>query len=164
MSDLPRGLKIATVWLLIGLGLFLAVQAFQAQQQRARFQIDGTQLRIARASDGHYHWPATLNGHAVDFLIDTGATTSALPEALARQLDLPIEGRVASQTAGGPVSGTVVRAHLALQGGVRVERMRIVALPALASPLLGMDVLGKLSWRQAGGELIIDMSRSNTSD
>ncbi len=158
MNDLPRGLKIVTVWLLIGTGLFLAVQAFQAQRQRARFEVDGTQLRIARAADGHYHWPARVNGHAVDFLIDTGATTSALPAALAQRLDLPMEGRVASQTAGGAVSGTVVRADLELQGGVRIERMRIVALPALASPLLGMDVLGKLSWRQAGGELVIDMA------
>jgi aspartyl protease family protein len=160
MNEFPRGLKIATVWLLIGVGLFLAVQAFQSQQQRASFEVSGTQLRIARAADGHYHWPARINGHAIDFLIDTGATTSALPASLARRLDLPTVGKVASQTAGGAVTGTVVRADLELQGGVRIERMRIVALPALASPLLGMDVLGKLSWRQAGGELVIDMAEA----
>jgi len=160
MNELPRSLKVVTVWSLIGVALFLAVQAFQAQQQRSRFEVSGTQLRIQRAPDGHYHWPATVNGHAVDFLIDTGATTSAMPLALARQLDLPVEGRVGSQTAGGPVSGHVVRADLVLQGGVSIRRMRIVALPALNSPLLGMDVLGKLQWRQSDGALNIDLAGS----
>jgi aspartyl protease family protein len=50
-----------------------------------------------------------------------------------------------------------VRADLELQGGVRIERLRIVALPALGSPLLGMDVLGKLHWRQSDGLLSIDL-------
>ncbi len=157
MNELPRSLKVVTVWLLVGLGLFLAVQAYQAQQRRSSFEISGTQLRIQRGPDGHYHWPATVNGQAVDFLIDTGATTSALPQALARHLGLPVEGQVGSMTAGGRVSGEVVRAELVLQGGVRVQRMRIVALPALASPLLGMDVLGKLQWRQSDGVLSIDL-------
>jgi aspartyl protease family protein len=161
MNELPRSLKVVTVWSLIGVVLFLAVQALQSQQERGRFEVSGTQLRILRGPDGHYHWPATLNGHAVDFLIDTGATTSAMPQALARQLELPVEGRVGSQTAGGPVSGQVVRADLALQGGVRVQSMRIVALPALASPLLGMDVLGKLQWRQSDGVLSIDVAGSS---
>ncbi len=94
---------------------------------------------------------------AVDFLVDTGATRSALPASLARELDLPVEGRVQSQTAGGMVEGQVVRADLALRGGVRVDRMRIVALPALEAPLLGMDVLGKLQWRQSDGVLLIEL-------
>ena len=38
--------------------------------------------------------------------------------------------------------------------------MRIVALPALGSPLLGMDVLGKLQWRQSDGVLSIDLAGS----
>jgi aspartyl protease family protein len=40
---------------------------------------------------------------------------------------------------------------------VRAERLRIAALPALTSPLLGMDVLGKLHWRQSDGVLHIDL-------
>jgi aspartyl protease family protein len=159
MKELPRGLKVVTVWLLVGLVLFLAVQAFLAQQRSTRFEAKGDLVQIRRAADGHYHWPATVNGQAVDFLIDTGATRSALPLSLARGLNLPVEGAVRSQTAGGEVEGQVVRADLMLQGGVRVERLRIVALPALGKPLLGMDVLGKLHWQQSDGMLSIDLSQ-----
>jgi aspartyl protease family protein len=158
VTELPRGLKVVTVWLLAGVALFLAVQAYLWQQRSTRFEAVGDRVQIRRAADGHYHWPATVNGQAVDFLIDTGATRSALPAALARKLNLPAEGPVRSQTAGGAVEGQVVRADLVLQGGVRVDRLRIVALPALGAPLLGMDVLGKLHWRQSDGVLSIDLS------
>jgi aspartyl protease family protein len=157
MNELPRSLKVVTVWLLLGLALFLAVQAFLARQESTRWQTDGTEVQIRRAADGHYHWPARVNGQAVDFLVDTGATRSALPAALAQRLGLPAEGRVRSMTAGGPAEGQVVRADLELQGGVHIERLRIVALPDLGAPLLGMDVLGKLHWSQSDGVLRIDL-------
>jgi aspartyl protease family protein len=157
MKELPAGLKMATVWLLAAVALFLGVQAFLAQQRSTRFEIQGDGVQIRRAADGHYHWPATVNGREVDFLVDTGATRSALPASLAHELNLPVEGRVQSQTAGGSVEGQVVRADLVLRGGVRIERLRIVALPALGAPLLGMDVLGKLHWRQSDGVLGIDL-------
>jgi aspartyl protease family protein len=157
MKELPSGLKVATAWLLAGLAVFLGVQAFLSQQRSTRFESSGDQVQIRRGADGHYHWPGTVNGHAVDFLVDTGATRSALPSPLAQRLRLPVEGRMQSQTAGGTVEGQVVLADLELQGGVRVERLRIAALPALGSPLLGMDVLGKLHWRQSDGVLHIDL-------
>jgi aspartyl protease family protein len=161
MNELPRSLKVVTVWLLVGVALFLAVQALLSQQQRTRFAASGSEVTIRRGPDGHYHWPATVNGQAVDFLVDTGATRSALPAELARRLQLPVEGQARSQTAGGTVHGDIVRADLELQGGVRIQRLRIVALPALQAPLLGMDVLGKLQWRQADGELIFDLRTSD---
>lgn len=161
MNELPRSLKVVTVWLLAGLAVFLGVQALLAQQRSTRFEVQGELVQIRRAADGHYHWPANVNGVSVDFLIDTGATRSALPMGLARQLKLPSEGTVRSQTAGGTAHGEVVRADLVLQGGVRVERLRIVALPALGSPLLGMDVLGKLAWKQSDGVLSIDLRQGS---
>jgi aspartyl protease family protein len=67
-------------------------------------------------------------------------------------------GNVRSNTAGGVVDGQLVRADLELQGGVRVQRLAIVALPQLNdSPLLGMDVLGKLRWQQRDAVLRIEL-------
>jgi aspartyl protease family protein len=155
MKDLPAWLKHGTVWLLLGLGLFLGVQAWQAQGKAARFVLAGGSLEIQRSGDGHYHWPGALAGpggrQQLEFLIDTGATSTAIPLELARALQLPIVGTVQSNTAGGVVQGQLVVADLMLDGGVSVQRLRLTALPELGAPLLGMDVLGRLRWEQGQG-------------
>ncbi|GAB4568043.1 MAG: retroviral-like aspartic protease family protein [Rhizobacter sp.] len=157
MNEFPRTLKIATVWLLLGVGVFLGIRSWEHNQQQSRFQASGGVIEIRRGPDGHYHWPGSINGLDVDFLIDTGATGTAMSQAMARELGLQAVGRVQSNTAGGVVTGEVVRADVVLQGGVRVERLAITALAGLSDrPLLGMDVLGKLHWRQRDGLLTID--------
>ena len=158
MSDeLPRSLKFVTVWLLLGTLVFLGFQWQQREAKRATFSAEGGVIEIRRAADGHYHWAGKLNGRPVEFLIDTGASGVAIPVELARGLGLAAEGTVRSSTAGGEVVGQVMRADLELDGGVRAERLRIVALPQLGRPLLGMDVLGRLRWQQQNGALRIDL-------
>ena len=122
MTEFPRTLKHITLWLLLGTGVFLAVQAWQAQAQKSRFSSQGGVIELRRAADGHFHWPGRVNGVPVDFLVDTGATRTALPEALARAAGLVAEGRVQSATAGGVVTGWVGRADLQLQGGVDTDK------------------------------------------
>ena len=164
MKDIPPWLKHGTVWLLLGLGLFLGVQAWQSQQKATRFVLTGGDLEIRRAGDGHYHWPGEISGpggkQAVEFLVDTGATSTAIPLALARSLALPQVGAVQSNTAGGVVQGQLVLADLVLDGGVRVQRLRLTALPELSAPLLGMDVLGHLRWEQRQGVLKFQLPTS----
>lgn len=157
MNELPQWIKHATIWSLLALTLFLGVQAWQDRQQATRFVVAGGVLEIARAGDGHYHWPGRLDGRPVEFLVDTGATRTAIPQRLAQQLGLQTVGSTRSATAGGVVTGTVVVGDLELDGGVRVERLRMVALPDLAAPLLGMDVLGRLRWTQDRGRLRIEL-------
>jgi aspartyl protease family protein len=157
MSELPPWLKHATVWLLLAAGLFLGVQAWQKQQQASRFSVEGGVLEIRRAGDGHYHWPGKVSGREVEFLVDTGATGTAIPAALARALGLPVVGRVTSNTAGGVVQADVVMGDVVLDGGVRAERLRMAALPELSAPLLGMDVLGRLRWQQNAGVLRFEL-------
>jgi aspartyl protease family protein len=157
--ELPRTWKVITLWLLVAVVLFLAVQWWQREQQQSRFSTAGGVVQLRRGADGHYHWPGRLNGRAVDFLVDTGATGSAMSSALARELGLAALGTVQSNTAGGLARGELVMADLELQGGVRVERMRLVALPGLGGqPLLGMDVLGRLRWQQVDGVLRIELA------
>jgi aspartyl protease family protein len=156
-DELPRSLKFATVWLLLGTVVFLGLQWQQREAKKATFSAVGDVVEIRRADDGHYHWAGKLNGQPVEFLVDTGASGVAIPAELATRLGLESEGTVRSSTAGGDVVGQVVRADLELDGGVRAERLRIVALPRLASPLLGMDVLGRLHWQQRDGALRIDL-------
>ena len=156
-SDLPRTFKITTVWLLIGLTLFLGIQWWQHRAQQLRFTVADGVIEIRRGPDGHYHWPGFIEGRAVDFLVDTGATGTAIPASLARELRLEAIGTVQSSTAGGVVTGEVMRADIELRGGVRAQRLRVVALAGLDDrPLLGMDVLGRLRWTQVDGVLRIE--------
>ena len=153
MSELPRALKPITLWLLLGTAVFLAVQAWQAQQRQPRISVDAGRITLQRAADGHFHWPGQVNGVAVLFLVDTGASRTALPLALATRVGLRDEGRVQSATAGGMVQGSLARADVQLQGGVSAQRLLVTVLPDLASPLLGMDVLSRLHFSQANGVL-----------
>ena len=155
--DLPRGFKVVTVWLLLAAAVFVGIQWWLHRAEQTRFQANGAVVEIRRSPDGHYHWPGRINGREVDFLIDTGATGTAIPAALARELKLAPLGEVQSNTAGGVVTGQIVRADIELRGGVSVQRLPVVALPQLGeSPLLGMDVLGKLRWQQRDAVLRIE--------
>jgi aspartyl protease family protein len=158
---MSRSWKLITVWLLIATALFLAVQAMQHRAERSRFSFDAASGRIElkRAPDGHFHWPGRVNGVAVDFLVDTGATSTALPLSLAQQAGLTLDGSVRSSTAGGVVEGRVARADVSLQGGVTVERLRVAVLPRLDAPLLGMDVISKLRLSQRDGVLTLETPR-----
>lgn len=155
--EFPRTLKIATVWMVIGLAVFLGFRTLEHRQAQTRFSAEAGVIEIRRGPDGHYHWPGSINGLAVDFLIDTGATGTAMSQAMARELGLQAVRQVQSHTAAGVVTGELVRADLELRGGVRVERLAITALAGLSErPLLGMDVLSRLRWHQRDGVLTID--------
>lgn len=161
MNEFPRTLKIATVWGVIGVAVFLGFSALEHRQSQSRFQVSGSgTIELRRGPDGHYHWPGSINGEPVDFLVDTGASTTAMSQSLARKLGLEPLRQVRSETAGGVVTGELVRADLVLQGGVRVDKAWVTALSGLGErPLLGMDVLGKLHWQQRDGVLSIDKKK-----
>lgn len=159
---LPRSFKLVTVWLLLGTVLFVGVQWMMAQSQRTRFAFDGTAIELTRGPDGHYHWPGRVNGVAVDFLVDTGATRTALPQAVAQRAGVAIHGSQRSDTAGGEVRAEVGTAQVALDGGVTAERLTVAVLPALRTPLLGMDVLGRLRLTHSGGVLRIETARGGS--
>ncbi|MCV2368014.1 retropepsin-like aspartic protease family protein [Roseateles oligotrophus] len=158
-KELPQGLKLLTIWLLILLVVFMGFKAWEHQRAQSLVSIDGGAIVLKRGPDGHFHWPGEVNGLAVDFLVDTGATSTALPQALAERAGLVAEASVSSQTAAGVTRGYRARANIALRGGVQAERLAVTVLPALGAPLLGMDILAKLDFKQQDGTLHIRADR-----
>ncbi len=160
-GELSRTFKLTTLWLVLGALVFVAVQAVLAERERTRFSVEAQSgvIELRRSADGHFHWPGSVNGIAVDFLVDTGASTTALPQRLAQRAGLPDEGRLQASTAGGSVVGMRSRADVALQGGVRAERLRVAVLPQLDAPLLGMDVLSRMRFSQGDGVLRFEPAR-----
>ena len=69
MTEFPRTLKHITLWLVLGTLVFLAVQAWQRQQQQSQFSSQGGVIELRRAPDGHFHWPGRVNGVAVPYRI-----------------------------------------------------------------------------------------------
>jgi aspartyl protease family protein len=155
-KELPHTFKLLTIWLILGVMVFLGFKAYERQQQQQRFSLSGQTIVLQRSADGHFHWPGEVNGVAVDFLIDTGATGTALPASVAQQAGLTAERTVTSNTAGGQAQGFLARADIALRGGVRAERLPVTVLPRLDAPLLGMDVLSRLKFSQQDGSLRIE--------
>lgn len=154
-QDLPHFLKLLTIWLLVTLGLFLGIRAWEHQREASRFQLAGQTVVLTRSPDGHFHWPGRVGDLDVDFLVDTGATATALPQALAERAGLQPLGELRTQTAGGAARGYAARADIELRGGVKADRLVVTVLPDLQAPLLGMDVLGRLHFSQKPGELRI---------
>lgn len=155
-SDLPHTLKLMTIWLLVGLMIFLGFKYWERERETSRFKLAGEVIVLTRAGDGHFHWPGRVGGIEVDFLVDTGASATALPQALAERAGLKPLGTVQTHTAGGAASGFVARADVVLAGGVRADKLAVMVLPNLSAPLLGMDVLGRLHFSQKPGELRIE--------
>src|SRR5690606_19425323 len=119
------------------------------------------QLSIAKGQGGHYWVAGSINGHPVQFLVDTGATSVAINENQARRLgiDYRVKGK---QVVVGTASGTAKawRVHL---NSVKVGAINVMGVEAVvvegSSPteaLLGMSFLGRVSWREDQGLLRLE--------
>jgi clan AA aspartic protease len=62
---------------------------------------------------------------SVDAMVDTGATFTVVPRALATELNLPIAGSRSVRTATGPVSLPMARAMIQIDGEREINRVLI---------------------------------------
>lgn len=116
---------------------------------------------IARSNDGHYWTPGTVKGQTVQFLVDTGATSIAMNEGLARRLglDFRVNGTpMVVNTASGVARGWRVNLPTVKVGGIEVVGVEAVVLEGEAptEPLLGMSFLNRVRWREEQGVLLVE--------
>jgi len=115
------------------------------------------QVVLRQNPAGHYVATGTINGEPVVFMLDTGATTVSLPQALARRLGLPLRPGGLSKTANGMVQTWTTRLDSLSLGGLTAVNLRATVLPNFPGDqvLLGMDFLKRFELIQRGGELTI---------
>ncbi|WP_349359351.1 TIGR02281 family clan AA aspartic protease [Stappia sp.] len=106
-------------------------------------------LVLKAAGNGHYEVSAHINGRPVRSLIDTGASTVALPLEVARQAGIApraTDYTMRVNTANGVVMGAPVRLRELRLGSIRLTNVEALVLPqgALAIPLIGMSALNRL--------------------
>lgn len=110
---------------------------------------DGQAASVAKSSDGHYWAQGQVNGQAVKFLVDTGATAVALTADDARRLGIDPKALTYGyqvMTASGQARAAEVRLASVSVAGARVNDVdALVIEKGLPASLLGMSYLGRLS-------------------
>ncbi len=112
-------------------------------------------LRRNRA--GHYFAPGQINGQPVRFLLDTGATHTAVPAHLAQGLGLQPGAPSTVSTANGSVVVRATRIDVLDIGPFRFARAPAFLNPGMRDDdvLLGMSVLKHLEFSQRGDVLVL---------
>lgn len=182
-TNLGQTLKYSAIWLGIGVGL-VGVYSYRAELSAFGARISG-ELRpdlattppeeaasgasgrvrlggaaaIRKADDGHFWAEATVNGSAVRFMVDTGASTVALTAIDARRAGVQEEGlkfNIPVNTANGQTYAAAITLKRVSIGNVVLEDVDgMVLREGLSSSLLGMSYLGRLSKVEVTQETMI---------
>lgn len=168
MSTQPPGKRAGRVLLVLawGAGLFLATRFFGAWEQRqenpnaivSSQQGDGfIEVQLQGNALGHFVATGQINGQAVQFMLDTGATDVAIPSAVAERLGLARGVPVTVSTANGRSEGYRTRLDSVRLGAIELRDIRALVAPGLDGEqvLLGMSALKKLEFTQRGGTMLL---------
>lgn len=165
-----QGIRYAAAWVGIFGVILLGVSQrdalgslwdrIAAEIDPARGIVSGGTVRVPMSDDGHFWVRGTVNGVATRFLIDSGATTTALSAATAAAAGIAGEPATSTQidTANGPVQAvrTIVD-HLEV-GPIERDRFAVVTAAAFGDQdVLGMNFLSSLhSWSVHGRWLVLE--------
>ncbi|MFN0044839.1 MAG: TIGR02281 family clan AA aspartic protease [Sphingorhabdus sp.] len=163
--------KMALAWVAIFFALFAIFSfrtEFQTIWERVKSDFAGTSnqsvnaqtIEIKRRDDGHYWLQLEVNGKAVPFLIDSGATTTAINEntAIETSIDVDRSGYpVIISTANGRVTAKRGTIQTILIGPHRIEKHPVVVSESFGDTnVLGMNFLdGMKSWKVEGNVMTL---------
>ncbi len=164
----PAGKRAGKVLMIVAwaAALFLATRFFGQWEERQRnpnTQVqsehgDGfIEVRLLGNGQGHFVLDGTINGQVVHFMLDTGATDVAIPEALAAELELVRGSTVILSTANGRTEGYRTRLDSLQLGDIHLQGVRALVVPGLdgQTVLLGMSALKQLEFTQRGGTMLL---------
>ena len=150
-QSVGKSLQMALVWGMIFLGcmavygLWGDISRDYGRNSLPITQQDGT-IALPRAPDGHYYVTAEVNGAAIDFLVDTGASDIVLSRADAARIGFDLEKLAflgSARTANGIVPIAYSRLKT-IQLGPYLDQGVSVAINGgeMEKSLLGMSYLG----------------------
>ena len=151
---------------------FGGVTVVSVEKDRATVEVDGKRRLLVRGqtytsgaasgaqsvtlsagAGGHYMAEGQINGGAVRFLVDTGASAVALPAAEASRLRIDYRKgrRGMAQTAGGPADAYIVTLDSIRVGGIELQNVECMVIErGLDIALLGNTFLNRMEIRQDG--------------
>jgi aspartyl protease family protein len=116
------------------------------------------QSAVLAASGGHFHADGQVNGGYVRFMVDTGASTIALPAQDADRLGIDYRKgrRGVTQTANGPAPAYAVTLDSVKVGDIELHAVDAIVLEGgLNVALLGMSFLDRLEMKRDGATMIL---------
>jgi aspartyl protease family protein len=131
----------------------------RGQHYTAKSAPDDRQSAVLAADGrGHFHADGALNGGSMRFILDTGATSIALPAADAVRLGLDYrKGRPATiHTANGPAPAWRVKLDSVRVGGIELQNVDALVLEqGLDVALLGMSFLNRVEMFRSGDSMTL---------
>jgi aspartyl protease family protein len=123
-------------------------------------RVTGSETRIEMSNDGHFWLRAKVNGEPHRFLVDTGATLTALSENTAESARVsvqPLRESVLMRTANGTVRAELARIDELRFGNIVARDLDAVVAPNMGETnVIGMNLLSRLaSWRVEGRTLVL---------
>jgi aspartyl protease family protein len=166
----PKTVKVGQTW--------SGVTVIAVEKDGATVEIEGTQRVLARGqhyrqagpvsdrqsvtlaadSAGHFISEGSINGIPIRFVVDTGASSIALPGADARRMGIDYRKgrRGMSQTANGPVPIYVVKLETVRLGSIELSGVEAIVIEqGLEVALLGMSFLNRVEMKQEGSTLTL---------
>ena len=122
--------------------------------------ISGAPMTLRKSEDGHFWVTAEVNGHAVRFLVDSGATVTAMSTNAARDAGVETGGlglKTVIEAANGIVEADRATISDLQVGSLQMQDHDVLMSDALGDTnLLGMNFLSELeSWRVEGNSMIL---------
>lgn len=158
--------KMALAWVAIFAAAFVLFSfrsEFASLGQRLRAEATGTpivqgeEVRIPLADDGHFWAHGSVNGKRVSFLVDSGASVTTLSSEAATAADVADAGPDAIvSTANGRVVMSRGRAGSIEIGSIERTDFPVFINDRDQTNVLGMNFLSSLeSWRVEGNDLVL---------
>lgn len=110
-------------------------------------------VTLSVGAGGHFMADGQINGGAIRFLVDTGATAIALPASDANRLRIDYRSgrRGTTQTAGGPTPAYLVTLDTVRIGGIELQNVEAIVIEqGLPVALLGNTFLNRMEMRREG--------------
>lgn len=147
------------VWCAL-LGIAYVVMDGQTKPKVAVAGNSSSEVAIPRSRDGHFYVAGTVGGHAVTFMVDTGASTVSVSRGIAQRMGLPRGTSVTVVTANGNTIAEEIAGQTIAIGGITVNSARILVLDNLSpEALLGQNVLRHLEVIQTTDHMILRARR-----
>ena len=157
---------------------FAGITLIAVEKDRATVEIDGKRrvlqrgqtyssggagsgaqsVTLSAGAGGHFMAEGQINGGAIRFLVDTGASAVAIPASEANRLRIDYRKgrRGTSQTAGGPAEVYIVRLDSIRVGGIELQNIDAIVIErGLEISLLGNTFLNRMDIRQDGRTMIL---------